>query len=148
MYPLRNLLNTTFNSVNTLLAFLEINFKWEYNDEGNINDGNKLNITILADIHYHIIVWGLKIFCFVFEEVSCSPRLHLFDTVITVILWNNKHNFLYFKMSFINMMAKLISIITPVSSVTWSFRNHYDMLICCSRNITCYYQCWNFFLNL
>jgi len=44
MYPFRNMLNTTFNSVNTLLAFLEINFKREYNDEGNIYDGNNLNI--------------------------------------------------------------------------------------------------------
>ncbi len=26
-------------------------------------------------------------------------------------------------------------IITPVFGVTWSFRNNYDMLICCSRNI-------------
>jgi len=24
--------------------------------------------------------------------------------------------------------------------VTWSFRNHSDMLMCCLRNI--YYQCW------
>ncbi len=30
---------------------------------------------------------------------------------------------------------RISSIITPVFSVTWSFRNHSDMLICCSRNI-------------
>jgi len=34
------------------------------------------------------------------------------------------------------------SIITPVFSVTWSFRNHSNMMICCSRNISLYYQCW------
>jgi len=33
------------------------------------------------------------------------------------------------------------SIITPVFSVTWSFRNHSNMLISCSRNIS-HYQCW------
>ncbi len=26
--------------------------------------------------------------------------------------------------------------------VKWSFRNHSNMLICCSRNIYYYYQCW------
>ncbi len=36
----------------------------------------------------------------------------------------------------------IFSIITPVFSVTWCFRNHYNMLICCSRNISDYYQCW------
>ncbi len=29
-----------------------------------------------------------------------------------------------------------------VFSVTWSFRHHYNMLIC-SRNMYYYYQCWN-----
>ncbi len=40
--------------------------------------------------------------------------------------------------------AKLIfSIITPVFSVTWFFRNHSNMMIyCCLRNIYFYYQCW------
>jgi len=35
----------------------------------------------------------------------------------------------------------LIAIITPVFSVTWSFRNHFNVLIWCSRNIS-YYKCW------
>jgi len=35
----------------------------------------------------------------------------------------------------------IFSIITPVFSVTRSFRNHYNMLICCSKNIS-YYKCW------
>ncbi len=40
------------------------------------------------------------------------------------------------------MRSCIFSIITPVFSVTWSFRNHSNMLICCSRNISDYYQCW------
>jgi len=28
------------------------------------------------------------------------------------------------------------------SNVTWSFRSHTNMLIWCSRNISCYFQCW------
>ncbi len=43
-------------------------------------------------------------------------------------------------MQFITLMQSWIfSIITPVFSVTWSFRNHYNMMNCCSRNIYYYY---------
>jgi len=35
----------------------------------------------------------------------------------------------------------IFSIITPVFSVTWSFRNQSNVMIWCSRNIF-YYQCW------
>jgi len=37
-------------------------------------------------------------------------------------------------------MAKL-NVQHAVFSVTWSFRNHSNMMICCSRNISYYYQC-------
>ncbi len=40
------------------------------------------------------------------------------------------------------MQSWILIIITPVFSVTWSFRNQSNMLICCSRNIYYYYQCW------
>ncbi len=40
------------------------------------------------------------------------------------------------------MQIWIFSIITPVFSITWSFRNHSNMLICCSINISYYYQCW------
>ncbi len=39
----------------------------------------------------------------------------------------------------------IFSTITPVFSVTWSFINHSDMLICCSRNISYYNQSWKQF---
>ncbi len=35
----------------------------------------------------------------------------------------------------------ILSIITPVFSVTWSFRNHSNMLICCSNCFFYCYQC-------
>ncbi len=38
--------------------------------------------------------------------------------------------------------TKLSAIITPVFSVTWFHRNHSNMLLWCSRNISDYYQCW------
>jgi len=34
----------------------------------------------------------------------------------------------------------IFSIITLFFSVTWSFRNHSDMMICFSRNISYYYH--------
>ncbi len=46
------------------------------------------------------------------------------------------------------MQSWIFSIITPVFSVTWSFRNHLNMLIWCSRNISSYYQCWKQLLNI
>ncbi len=35
-----------------------------------------------------------------------------------------------------------MSLYLPDFSITWSFRNHSNMLIFCSRNIDYYYQCW------
>ncbi len=40
------------------------------------------------------------------------------------------------------MQSWIFSIITPVFSITWSLRNHYNMLICSSTNIYYYYQFW------
>jgi len=45
---------------------------------------------------------------------------------------------IYFKMKFIPV---IFSIVTTVFSA-WSFGNHCNILICCSRNISYYYQCW------
>jgi len=39
------------------------------------------------------------------------------------------------------IIFKNVAVITQVFSVTWSFRNHSNMLICCLRNIS-YHQCW------
>ncbi len=75
------------------------------------------------------------------SKLFCSPRLHLFDqnTVKTVKYYYNLKQLLsvwiYCKMHFIPVNF-------PVFSVTWSMRNHSNMLICCSRNISDNYQCW------
>jgi len=37
--------------------------------------------------------------------------------------------------------AQFSTFIITVFSVTWSFRNHSNMMIWCSRNIYHYYQC-------
>ncbi len=84
------------------------------------------------------------------KQVSSAPQgcIYLMKNPIkTVILWNIitisnncflceytvKWNlFLWSKMDFQH----------HYSSVTWSFRNQSNMLICCSRNISDYYQCW------
>ncbi len=45
---------------------------------------------------------------------------------------------IFFKCIIPVMKSWIFSIIIPVFSVTWSFRNHFNMLICCSRNISHY----------
>ncbi len=43
------------------------------------------------------------------------------------------------------MTAEFLAAITPVFSVTSSFRNHSNMLIWCSRNISYFYECYHCF---
>ncbi len=83
----------------------------------------------------------INIFKYFLKEVS-HPR-----QAKTVILWNivtvynNCFLWIYRKMQFM-MQSWIFSIITPVFSVTWSFRNHSNMLICCSGNVSYCFQCW------
>ncbi len=83
-----------------------------------------------------------------------SRRHHNTDTDHTVkadsITWNSPHkmhamiyeNANILALFFCDDKAEFSAAITPGFSVTWSFRNHSNMLICCSRNIYYYYQCW------
>jgi len=48
---------------------------------------------------------------------------------------------IHFKMSFIPMMAKLKHHYSSLQC-QWSFRNHSNMPIFCSRKISYYHQCW------
>ncbi len=67
------------------------------------------------------------------------------NTVQTVILWNNiiilnNYILIYFNVIYsCDCKAEFSAAITPVFSVTWSFRNHSDRLICCLINIE--YSC-------
>ncbi len=79
------------------------------------------------------------------KDSLCCLRLHLFNqkhrknSNIVKYYYNFKKVFsiwIHFKMWFIPVMQSWIfCIITPVFSVTWSCRNHCNMLIYCSRNI-------------
>ncbi len=77
-----------------------------------------------------------------------QPKIHLLDQKYSKnceILLHFKIffyvNIQYFKIYFFPLMLIWIfSIITPVFSVTWFFRNHSNMLICCSRNLL---SVWN-----
>ncbi len=53
---------------------------------------------------------------------------------ITAFYWEKSNLFLWWQ-------SWILTAITQVFSVTWSFRNHSNLLIWCSRNIS-YYQCW------
>ncbi len=64
--------------------------------------------------------------------VLANQRQYYYLNLLAISLWK----FLIF---FFLLLCWIFSIVTPVFSVTWSFRNQYNMLICCSRNISCYY---------
>ncbi len=61
--------------------------------------------------------------------ICCCDILNIYLNVLT-------YRLLYFC-----DQSCIFSIITPVFSVTWSFRNHSTLLICCSVIISDYYQC-------
>ncbi len=79
----------------------------------------------------------------------CSPRLYFIQlkcwkTVILLNIITFKNKCFLFKYIlkcnvFCDGKAELSETITQVFSVTWSFRNHHNMLIWCS-NISHYYQ--------
>ncbi len=74
--------------------------------------------------------------------LSCS-RLHLFAKIyrkktvkFEMLQFSNFFKFIYF----CECKAECSVVITTVFIVTWSFRNHSNMLIWCSRNILYYYN--------
>ncbi len=74
----------------------------------------------------------------------CDPRseVPIWNDILQIVIQiRNKEQGLWI-IWFRSELSCIFSIITPVFSVTWSFRNHNNMLICCSRNISDYYQCW------
>jgi len=79
------------------------------------------------------------------QQLACSQSIHQDQTFRNYhIYYHVKHsqschyrNVIYYS----DVKADFLADITPVFSVTWSFRNHSDILIFCSRNISYYYQC-------
>ncbi len=83
------------------------------------------------------------------ESLRLSPRLHLFNKKIksniklinfnycitlnftTLLLFTYMNIYIFFKVIVLWWQSWVFSIVT----VTWSFRNHSNMLIWCSRNI-------------
>ncbi len=55
------------------------------------------------------------------------------------IIWNNCFVFKFILKCHFCDQSWIFSIIPPGFTVTWSFRNHSNMLIWCSRNISDYY---------
>ncbi len=96
---------------------------------GNLNMENSQNVYI----HY----WKKK-YTF-WKKSRAQQRLHLCDqkyswnSNIVKCYWINSLLFEYIlKCNLFLMQSWIFSIITPVFSATWSFRNHSNMLICCS----------------
>ncbi len=100
--------------------------------------------------HNYSKVWSwsdfwnvLNVLKFFYAHQGCNYLIK--NTVKTVILCNIITILtltFFFKNIFLWWLSWIFNIITTVVSVTWSLRNHSNMLICCSRNISYYYQCW------
>ncbi len=82
--------------------------------------------------------WSVRCFNVFLIVFLWSPRLHSFikisvKAVNWEILFQFKISLIFCKKSFISVMTKLNFQQLFVSSTTWSFRNHSDVLIWCSR---------------
>ncbi len=73
---------------------------------------------------------------FIWSKYSKNSNTMKYDFYCNIIL---KYNFAYS----CDVEAEFSADITWVFSVTWSFRNHSTILICCSRDIS--FQCWKQF---
>ncbi len=94
--------------------------------------------------------WSLRrswCLCETPTDMFCSQRMHLFDQKYS----KNCEILLLLEIAVFNMnICSLISAIKAVFSASllhslqchMIFRNHSNILICCSRNISDYYQCW------
>ncbi len=72
---------------------------------------------------------GLVRFVFSFHACQVWSNTVIFTLKILFYIWK------YFKIEFIPVMQSWnFSIVSQVFSVTWSFRNHSNMMICCSKH--------------
>ncbi len=104
----------------------------------------------LYNINYTYKFGVSKCFLNVFERsLLCSVRLHLCDqkysknsNVLKYCHLKNFSNNFFCNLFLVMVNKKCSAIVTPVFRVKWSFRNHSNMVIWCSRNISYYYKCW------
>ncbi len=99
-------------------------------------------------------VWALEELYVIESSLLCSPMMRLFNVKYSKN-WNIVKKNVLIKnifcydifldvIYFCDVRAETFSIINPVFSVTGSFRNHSNMLVCCSRNISYFnhFKCW------
>ncbi len=129
-------INQRWLELNHTHVFIYWISKRSYNEQKNVWSGlyNK------TQQWFRVIAYST---IFMFLKSLMLTSLHLFDTNTSDIL--KHHNYVFFiYFFFIHSSDKswIFSVITPVFSVTRSFRNHTNMPICCSINIYDNYQCW------
>ncbi len=78
--------------------------------------------------------------------IKNTIKQEYYEILLQLKIWGFK--FLYilrYNVSSCDGNADFSAAITPVSSATWSFRIHSNMLIWCSRNIYYHYKCWKLY---
>ncbi len=98
-------------------------------------------------IEYNIVVYLMYYLCVYVYVCICNWSIVFNQYVFfkcknsTIVKYYNlKYSIWMFSGMIYWCKSWIFIIITPVFSVTWSFRNHFNMMIWCSRNIS--YQCW------
>jgi hypothetical protein len=89
-------------------------------------------------IHYSSKVW----FCSWKKSLMCTKTTCLIKILLQFEITGFYLNIFWNVMYSCDGKVKFSATISQVFSVTWSFRNHSNMMIWCSRRIS-YYQCWN-----
>ncbi len=114
-----------------VIAISKVTKNWRQEHKATDKNCKYVNTGLMAKIHYTSKVW----YIYVFE------RRLLYSSRPSVIFWNRIaiwNNWLLFEHIltcnlFLWWQSWIFSIITPVFSVIWSFRNQSNMLIRCSR---------------
>ncbi len=114
-----------------VIAISEVTKNWRQEHKATDKNCKYVNTGLMAKIHYTSKVW--YILCF------WKTSLILIKAISNILKWDcNWNNWLLFEHIltcnlFLWWQSWIFSIITPVFSVIWSFRNQSNMLIRCSR---------------
>ncbi len=101
---------------------------------------NVIQVSISIKWHNRIMIW-----CEIIFMILCFWNKPLLLTKAAIIWSKIKEKLVKYYYHLKAISKKLFQLCKAefsVFSVTWSLRNHFNMLICCSRNMYYYHQFW------